>query len=165
LVTSTSRISLYAARVPAEADLVTYWFARARAHVEHGRAKRVGLLATQAIRGGANPRISERVQATCKIFWAQSDRPRVLDGAAVRISMVACDNGSEMSRTFDGSGVSVIHADLSSAANVASARPLKENDGICFMSVTKVGFSKWVKRMRSACCVYLLISTGDLILM
>jgi hypothetical protein len=42
-------------------------------------------------------------------------------------------------RTLDGREVAVIHADLTSAANVASARRLQENAGISFMGTTKVG--------------------------
>ena len=130
---------VYAARVPAEADLVTYWFEKARAGVEQGRTKRVGLLATQAIRNGANRLILDRIQATGRIFWAQADRAWLLDGAAVRISMVAFDNGEEPTRTLDGHEVAVIHADLTSGVNLASARRLKENAGLCFMGSTKVG--------------------------
>ena len=39
--------ALYAGRVPGGADLVTYWFEKARAQIEAGKAKRAGLLATQ----------------------------------------------------------------------------------------------------------------------
>ena len=45
-------LRVYADRVPPEADLVTYWFEKARAMIEADRAKRAGLLATQAIRAG-----------------------------------------------------------------------------------------------------------------
>src|SRR4051812_30108811 len=54
--------SLYEGRVPAFADLVCYWFERARALIETGRVKRTGLLATQGIRGGANRRVLERIK-------------------------------------------------------------------------------------------------------
>ena len=65
---------LYEGRVPAFADLVCYWFEKARAQIAAGKAKRVGLLATQAIRGGANRKVLERIKETGDIFWAQSDR-------------------------------------------------------------------------------------------
>ena len=54
--------SVYKGMVPAEADLVTYWFEKARQQVENGCAKRVGLLATQGIRGGANREVLKRNQ-------------------------------------------------------------------------------------------------------
>ena len=44
----------YAGRVPAEADLVCYWFEKAGQEIAAGRTRRVGLVATNSIRGGAN---------------------------------------------------------------------------------------------------------------
>jgi type II restriction/modification system DNA methylase subunit YeeA len=71
----------YDGRVPGGADLCCYWFEKARAHVEAGRCKRVGLLATQGIRGGLNREVLKRITRTGDIFFAVSDRERVLDGA------------------------------------------------------------------------------------
>ena len=45
---------VYAGRVPAEADLVCYWFVKAGEQVGMRRANRVGLVSTNSIRGGAN---------------------------------------------------------------------------------------------------------------
>ena len=44
----------YEDRVPGSTDLVTYWFEKARAHIEKGHAKAAGLVSTNSIRGGAN---------------------------------------------------------------------------------------------------------------
>ena len=49
----------YAGRVPAEADLVCYWFAKAGRQIAAGRTRRAGLVATNSIRGGANRRALE----------------------------------------------------------------------------------------------------------
>jgi type II restriction/modification system DNA methylase subunit YeeA len=130
---------LYASRVPQEADLVTYWFEKARSQVETGKAKRVGLLATQGIRGGANRTVLERIKQTGDIFWAYSDREWILEGANVHVSMIGFDNGAETSRILDGKPVAVIHANLTSAADTTTAHALPENAGICFMGTTKVG--------------------------
>ena len=46
--------ALWRDRVPAEADLVTYWFEKTRKQIVNDKARRAGLLATQGIRGGAN---------------------------------------------------------------------------------------------------------------
>ncbi len=54
--------ALYRDRVPREADLVTYWFEKARKEIEGGRAKRAGLLATNSIRGVANRRVLARIR-------------------------------------------------------------------------------------------------------
>ncbi|HMT21203.1 MAG TPA: class I SAM-dependent DNA methyltransferase, partial [Promineifilum sp.] len=79
---------LYGDRLPNFSDLVCYWFEKARAMTEIGTVKRSGLLATQAIRGGANRTVLDRIKRTGDIFWAQSDRNWVLDGATVHVSMV-----------------------------------------------------------------------------
>jgi type II restriction/modification system DNA methylase subunit YeeA len=131
--------ALYAGRVPREADLVCYWFERARAQIEAGKAKRAGLLATQAIRGGANRKVLARIKASGDIFWAWADRPWVLEGAAVRVSMVGFDAGSESERTLDGKPVPAIHTDLTGAVDLTKAQVLPENLGISFMGTTKVG--------------------------
>ncbi len=81
-------LAVFAGRVPAEADLCCYWFEKARALVAEGKVSRVGLLATQAIRGGANREILKRIKDSAHIFFAISDRDWILDGANVHISMV-----------------------------------------------------------------------------
>ena len=58
-----------------------------------GRSNRAGLLATNSIRGGANREVLERIKESGDIFMAWSDEPWVLDGAAVRISIVGFDDG------------------------------------------------------------------------
>src|SRR5437867_150071 len=85
-------------RVARESDLCCYWFEKARALVETGQVTRVGLLATQAIRGGKNRRVLERIKETGDIFYAQTDRKWIQDGVAVRVSMVGFDNGAETRR-------------------------------------------------------------------
>lgn len=130
---------IYDERVPREADLVTYWHEKARASVKAGRVKRIGLLATQGIRGGANRRVLERVKETGDIFLAWSDEPWILEGAAVHVSIVGFDDGSEKARTLDGRAVSEIHANLTAGINLTEARRLKENLGIAFMGDTKGG--------------------------
>lgn len=130
---------LYEGRVPREADLVCYWFERARAMIESGKLKRCGLLATQGIRGGANRRVLERIKETGGIFWAQSDRDWVLEGAAVHVSMIGFDDGSEVSPVLDGRPVPAIHANLTGSADLTRAARLPENAGLSFMGDTKGG--------------------------
>jgi very-short-patch-repair endonuclease/type II restriction/modification system DNA methylase subunit YeeA len=124
---------LYEGRVPAFADLVCYWFEKARALIETGQVKRAGLLATNSIRGGANRKVLERIKQSGDIFWAQSDREWVLDGAAVNVSMVGFDNGTQAEKWLDHGAVTTINPDLTALANLATAHPLPENAGICFM--------------------------------
>lgn len=122
-----------------EADLCCYWFEKARAHLEAGRCRRVGLLATQGIRGGANRETLKRVLASGEIFFAESDRLWILEGAAVHVSMVGFDAGVEKAKTLDGHAVAVIHANLSASVDVAQAKRLRENRNLCFMGDTKGG--------------------------
>ncbi|MBE7474888.1 MAG: class I SAM-dependent DNA methyltransferase [Anaerolineae bacterium] len=143
---------LYDGRVSGGADLVTYWFERARAQIETGKAKRAGLLATQAIRAGAGRQTLERIKASGNIFYAQADRPWILEGAAVRVSMVGFDDGSETNRLLNQSKddppelalqnaqvVPAINADLTSQVDLTTAKPLLENAHICFQGPVKVG--------------------------
>ena len=55
---------LYKGRVPGGADLVTYWFEKARGQIAAGQASYAGLVATNSIRGGANRTVLERIQQT-----------------------------------------------------------------------------------------------------
>ena len=83
---------LYQGRVPGGADLVCYWFEKARAQIEAGQAQRAGLVATNSIRGGANRKVLERIRKTSTIFHAWSDLEWVNEGAAVRVSLVGFGN-------------------------------------------------------------------------
>ena len=129
----------YRGRVPAEADLVCYWFEKARVMLERGKTRRAGLLATQGIRGGANRRVLQRIKESGDIFLAWSDHPWVLDGAAVHISIVGFDGGTEAGRELDGVAVESINANLTSGTDLTAAVKLQENLGLAFMGDTKGG--------------------------
>jgi type II restriction/modification system DNA methylase subunit YeeA len=130
---------VYEGRVAAEADLCAYWHERARQQIAAHHLKRAGLLATQGIRGGANRRTLERVKDTGDIFFAYADEPWVLAGAAVHISFVGQDDGSETDHTLDGHAVADINPDLTSGLDLTVARRLQENLGLAFMGDTKGG--------------------------
>ncbi|TAK24000.1 MAG: class I SAM-dependent DNA methyltransferase [Chloroflexota bacterium] len=130
---------VYDDRVPREADLVCYWFERARALIAAGELQRAGLLATNSVRGGANRRVLERIQSSGGIFMAWSDRPWVLEGAAVRVSMVGFDDGRQTDRTLDGMPVVAINPDLTSTVDLTTAGRLAENADLAFMGDTKGG--------------------------
>jgi hypothetical protein len=130
---------VYEGRVPAEADLVCYWFAKAWQAFEAGRAKRVGLVATNSIRGGANRKVLEPIAKTNAIFEAWSDEPWTIDGAAVRVSLV-CFSKDEGDVRLDAAPTNRIYADLSAEiSNLSTARPLQENAHVAFMGDTKGG--------------------------
>ncbi len=126
-------------RVPKEADLVCYWFEKALDAVQSGRSSRVGLVSTNSIRGGANRRVLDRIGAQSRIFEAWSDQPWVVDGAAVRVSLVCFGQGADELR-LDEKQVAVINTDLTAGAmDLTKARRLAENLGVAFMGDTKGG--------------------------
>ncbi len=127
----------YRGRVARESDLCVYWFEKARAAIEAGRTKRAGLIATQGIRGGANRAVLSRIKETGDIFMAYGDLPWILEGAAVHISIVAQDDGSEPAKTLNGAPVAEIHPNLTAESALHSARPLPERRNVCFMGTTK----------------------------
>ncbi|MDP1607578.1 MAG: hypothetical protein Q8L93_13245 [Rhodocyclaceae bacterium] len=51
----------YEGRVPGGADLVTYWFEKARARIAAGKCSAAWLVATNSIRGGANRKVLDRI--------------------------------------------------------------------------------------------------------
>jgi type II restriction/modification system DNA methylase subunit YeeA len=130
---------VYDGRVPREADLVCYWHEKARAAVQAGDAERAGLLATQGIRGGANRRVLERMKESGDIFLAWADEPWVLEGAAVHVSFVGFDDGSEQERHLDGQPVACINANLTAGIDLTCVQRLPKNLGIAFMGDTKGG--------------------------
>ena len=145
-----SRIfKVYAGRVPAEADLVCYWFVKAGEHIDALRSKRVGLVSTNSIRGGANRRALQTAIKGRPIFDAWSDEPWVIDGAAVRVSLVCFarpEGGSAPTpeRRLDGEVVDAVHADLTArrggaGVDLTGVHRLYRNMGVAFMGDTKGG--------------------------
>ncbi len=135
--------ALYKGRVPGGADLVTWWFEKARAQIAAGKARYAGLVATNSIRGGKNRKVLERICDTGAIFHAWSDEPWENEGAAVRVSLV-CFGPKDHGRPviLNGEPVDEIYPDLTGGAgrvDVTTARGLAENRGIAFQGTAKVG--------------------------
>jgi type II restriction/modification system DNA methylase subunit YeeA len=146
--------NLFADRLPGGVDLVTYWFEKARGLLEAKHLKRAGLVATQAIRRGANRAVLDRITKTATIFDAWADEPWVVDGAAVRVSLVCfgTDVGNSTLR-LDGKPVSLIHEDLSGGTlDLTSATRLSQNAGICFQGPVKVGALTYPALRRASGC-------------
>jgi type II restriction/modification system DNA methylase subunit YeeA len=97
------------------------------------------LLATQGIRGGANRRLLERIRQSGDIFFAESDRNWVLDGANVHVSMVGFDDGTQVERVLDGQVVQTINSNLTNRSDTTSAKALRENAGMCIIGTQKNG--------------------------
>jgi hypothetical protein len=131
--------SVFHDRLPGMSDLSSYFHEKARAEIEGFRTRRAGLLATQSIRGGSNRRVLERILASGGIFFARSDERWVLGGAAVHISFVGQDDGSEPYRELDGRRVKAMNANLTTGTDVTRARRLRENAGIAYIADVKGG--------------------------
>ena len=135
----------YDGRVPGGADLVTYWFAKARQAIETGNAHRAGLVCTNSIRGGKNRKVLDDICETGNIFEAWSDEAWILDGAAVRVSIVCFASKPQGQARLDDCPVTEIYADLTGKSgngdgiDLTVARRLQENMGVIFMGTTKVG--------------------------
>ena len=130
----------FVGRVPAEADLVAYWFAKAWERIRDGRLKCAGLVGTNSMRGGANRRVLDRIAHEGVIFNAWDDEPWVLEGAAVRVSLVCFSNRAPGEKIqLDGCIVQRINPDLTAAFDLTAAEPLSENAGIAFSGISKKG--------------------------
>ncbi|MBK5963667.1 SAM-dependent methyltransferase, partial [Thiocystis minor] len=134
---------LYQGRIPGGADLVTYWFEKARAQIEAGRVRYAGLVSTQSIRKGSNRAVLDSIAMYGAIFEAWSDEPWVNDGADVRVSLVAFTT-KDHSRpvNLNGEPVAGVDPDLTSAQvglRLTDARTLSQNELVAFQGPVKVG--------------------------
>ena len=126
-------------QIHGEADLSTYWFEKANEQIEAGMARRAGLLSTNSIRGIRSRPVLDRIKETGDIFMAWSDRDWILDGAAVRVSMIGFDDGSETAKVLDGEIVNEINPDLTGTDYISAALGLKENRNISYMGLSPTG--------------------------
>lgn len=133
--------AVYRDRVPAEADLVAYWFAKAWEAIQQGRLSRAGLVSTNSIRGGANRRVLEKIAHEGVIFNVWDDEPWVIEGAAVRVSLVSFSTSDAKNQIqLDGKIVDRIHPNLTATiADLTATKRLNENANIAFMGDTKGG--------------------------
>ena len=143
-----SRVSsVYAGRVSGAADLVCYWFEKAGRQVASGKAMRAGLVATNSIRGGANRRALQAAVNGQRIFEAWSDEPWVIEGAAVRVSLICfgCSDDAWVDEArLDGEPVDEIHTDLTArrgavGVDLTGVQRLQENVNTAFRGDEKGG--------------------------
>ena len=144
-VTEIRRV--YAGRVPGGADLVCYWIEKARKSIADGTVDRAGLVATNSIRTGRNRAVLDQITQSARFSDAWPDEPWILDGAAVRVSLIAfCrrDDPHVPGFRINGKAVHTIHADLTggrrdAAGDVTKAKQLDTNAGIAFLGVCRNG--------------------------
>ena len=134
---------VYDGHVPGGADLVCYWFEKARAQMAAGQLQRAGLVATNSIRGGANRKVLDAICTQTSVFEAWSDEPWINEGAAVRVSLVAF--GENQTIRLNGQPCLKIFADLTgtdestAALDLSTARRLTTNANSVFEGLRKDG--------------------------
>lgn len=132
---------VYKGLVSGKPDLVCYWFAKAGRLVSRGKVQRSGLVATNSIRGGTNRRVLDRILRDSVIFDAWSDEPWVVEGAAVRVSLVCfAKKDSKVSVSLNGVEETKVNADLTGGAlDLTCAVKLESNKNIAFQGDIKGG--------------------------
>ena len=125
--------------VPGGADLSVYWHEQARRQIAAGQSHRAGLLATQNVRGARTRPVLARIQETGAIFLAHQNEPWIGGGAAVRISIIGQDDGSETDRQLNGAAVEHINPDLTTGPDLGSAKVIASSQGLAFQGGKRVG--------------------------
>jgi type II restriction/modification system DNA methylase subunit YeeA len=137
----------YKGRVPAAADLVCYWIVKAGEALRSDRAAHVGLVATNSIRSGISRQSVKSAIRDLVIYDAWASEPWVVDGAAVRVSMISFSKSGQVpggTRHLGGKPVDLIYPNLRAGdheadVDITRAKRLRENKNISFMGITKTG--------------------------
>jgi hypothetical protein len=138
---TTTLRKLYEGRVPGGADLVCYWFEKARKAIETNGLGAAGLVSTNSIRGGKNRKVLEAICDTTRIYEAWSDEGWVNEGAAVRVSLVAFGHATQAPK-LDSVETSFIGADLiarHATESTDAAAKLEGNASACLLGVQQNG--------------------------
>lgn len=132
---------VYEGLIYGKPDLVCYWFAKAGRLVSEGKIQRSGLVATNSIRGGTNRRVLDKILKDSVIFDAWSDEPWVVEGAAVRVSLVCfAKKDSKVPVSLNGLEESQVNADLTGGAlDTTCAVKLESNENVAFQGDIKGG--------------------------
>jgi type II restriction/modification system DNA methylase subunit YeeA len=129
-------------RVPGFADLVCFWFSKADIQLSSRVSARAGFVVTNSIRGGENRFVVEQIAEKYKIIDGWSDEEWVVEGAAVRVSLICFKISSDLHSDFtqlDGRSVNRINPDLTSSIDLLPARRLKANSNVAFLGTKKGG--------------------------
>ena len=131
---------VYKGSLPGFADLVCYWFHKAGQLVAEGKVARAGLVATNSIRGGRNRAVLDQIVRQGSIFNAWSDEPWVVEGAAVRVSLICfAGRDAELPMQLNGEEPPRINADLTSTVDLTQAGRLAQNRNTAFVGDQKSG--------------------------
>ncbi|MGI4872634.1 MAG: class I SAM-dependent DNA methyltransferase, partial [Janthinobacterium lividum] len=154
----------YAGQVPESADLVMFWWQRAAAEVQAGRAEWFGLITTNSLRQTFNRRVMQPFldgeKPPLALTFAVPDHPWVdsADGAAVRVAFTVASRSTapvagrllkvlteqgaaddEAAEVAFGSTEGRIQPDLTIGADVDSVEALTANAGLTSRGVQLYG--------------------------
>ena len=131
----------YTGLVRGKPDLVCYWFAKAGQLLANRDIQSFGLVATNSIRGGTNRLVLHRILENSTIFDAWPDEPWVIEGAAVRVSLISFAHMQANHSVFlNGIPETQINADLTAGTlDLTRAAPLERSRGVAFQGDIKRG--------------------------
>ncbi len=138
----TDRIrAAFKGRLPGFTDLVCFWFEKSRDQIVSGRSLRTGLVGTNSIAKNTNLAVLRRICDDLEIYEAYADEPWVVDGAAVRVSMICFGPKDLMyvDRKLNGDRVDRIYSDLTSGIDYSRRIKQKENQNVAFVGIQKSG--------------------------
>lgn len=134
----------YAGAISLFSDYVCWWFAKANDAIRKKMSTRVGLVATNSIRGGKNRLVLDGIVRDHAIFEAWSDESWINDGAAVRVSLICFSGEEPKACNLNGKEVPYINSDLTfsvgrSGFDITKAKRLKENAKVGYVGTVKAG--------------------------
>jgi len=131
--------SVYDGWIPPFSDLCCYWFELSHQLLKKWPNLRVGLLATQGIRGPESRTVLKRIKKAGQIYGAWSDREWVLDGATVHVSIVVFGKVDKELVKLNGKEVATINSDLTAGIDLSQSKSLLENRATAFIGDVKGG--------------------------
>ena len=136
--------TVFKSRLSPFSDLVCWWFDKAYEQIQQGNARRAGFVATNSISGGRNRLVLDKIVSDLQIFEAWSDEPWIVEGAAVRVAIIAFAKTNEPAR-LDGKSTNKITSELrasnagGSHFNPASVGQIASNRAVAFIGTMKNG--------------------------
>jgi type II restriction/modification system DNA methylase subunit YeeA len=136
--------SAFSGRVAPGADLVVYWVQKAAELTLTGAIERFGLVTTKSIAKGKSRKPLDVLSAAGPtIYNAWTNEPWVVEGAAVRVSIICATSPSAsqagLVRALNGVAVETINPDLTSGIDVTKAKRLSENRRVAHQGVKLTG--------------------------
>jgi type II restriction/modification system DNA methylase subunit YeeA len=130
----------YMGQLAGRSDLVCYWFEQSLRQMQTGKLQKAGLVSTNSIRQQSNSGVLEKLSKFAPIFEAWADEPWVVDGAAVRVSLICFEwKVTPRNARLNGQPVEQVSSSLTSAIENGRALILPENKSYAYQGIKRVG--------------------------